>query len=78
MFDPKKAALLILGHGKDEGEEAPADEGPSGADALSAAFDLLKAGKKVEAYDAFRAAVESCGAEPEGEMDKDPAADAGY
>ncbi len=74
MLDTKKAAGEILsGLDKDEGPEVE-DMGPSGADALSAAFDLLKAGKKAEAYDAFRAAVESCGAGPE----EDPEADAGY
>ncbi len=64
MFDPKKAALLILSH---KGEESPKDDedGSSGPGALKAMFAALKAGDDTEAYDAFRAAVQSCGSDEE-------------
>lgn len=65
MFDPKKAALLILSkgdHGDMGGDEEKSEEGDgsSGSEALKAMFSALKSGNEEEAYDAFRAAVQSC------------------
>jgi hypothetical protein len=69
MFDPKKAALLILAKGK--GEDSPEESGPSGMEAFSAMMDAFQKGDKQTAYDAFRAAVESCGSEDGGGMESD-------
>lgn len=63
MFDPKKAALLILSKGEHGGEEMSEEDGSSGPSALKAMFAALKAGNEEEAYDAFRAAVQSCGSD---------------
>jgi hypothetical protein len=62
MMDLKKAAADILAKrgGGGDGESSDSD-GSSGPGALSAMFAALKAGKDAEAYDAFRAAVQSCG-----------------
>jgi len=62
MFDPKKAALLILSKG-DHGDEESEEDGSSGPAALKAMFSALKDGNADEAYDAFRAAVQSCGSD---------------
>lgn len=62
MFDPKKAALLILSKGEHGGEETEED-GTGGPAALKAMFSALKSGNEEEAYDAFRAAVQSCGSD---------------
>lgn len=61
MFDPKKAALLILSKGEHGGESE--EDGSSGPAALKAMFSALKDGNADEAYDAFRAAVQSCGSD---------------
>lgn len=62
MFDPKKAALLIVsGHGKEGGDDMESEDGSSGPEALKAVFDAMKSGDFEVAYDAFRAAVQSCG-----------------
>lgn len=63
MFDPKKAALLILSKGGGEGEESMSEDGSSGPDALKAAFEAMKKGDYEVAYDAFRVAVQSCGSD---------------
>lgn len=61
MFDPAKAALLILSGGESEEEDTEKEDGSGGPAALRAMFLALRDGKDNEAYDAFRAAVESCG-----------------
>ncbi len=64
MFDPKKAALLILAKGKtdesDKMEGMHEEDGSDGEDALKAAFEAMKKGDYSTAYDAFRVAVQSC------------------
>lgn len=75
MFDPNKAALLILSkkHGMDEGDDAGDEQdgmGKDGPDALKAAFKAMQDGDFDVAYDAFRAAVASCDAE--GDDDQKP------
>lgn len=60
MFDPQKAALLILAKGKGESAE---ESGPTGKEAFAAMMNAFKDGDTETAYDAFRAAVESCAAE---------------
>jgi TolA-binding protein len=66
MFDPKKAALLIVSkHGEPDGDEEDmgAEDGSMGPEALKAAFESMKKGDYNAAYDAFRAAVHSCGSD---------------
>lgn len=69
MFDPKKAALLILakkdkggdeesGAGGYDGEQDPSSLKP--ADALRAMYEAMKAGNFDKAADAFKAAYEAC------------------
>lgn len=67
MFDPKKAAMLILSKkDADEGDEdMGSEDGGSGPEALKAAFEAMKKGDYSVAYDAFRAAVQSCGSDEE-------------
>ena len=62
MFDPKKAALLILSKGE-HGESGESSDGSSGPEALKAAFEAMKKGDYEVAYDAFRVAVQSCGSD---------------
>lgn len=62
MFDPKKAALLILSKG-DHGDQEEESDGSSGPEALKAAFEAMKKGDYEVAYDAFRVAVQSCGSD---------------
>ncbi len=68
MFDPKKAAMLILSK-RDEPdgdeEDMGSEDGGSGPEALKAAFEAMKKGDYSVAYDAFRAAVQSCGSDEE-------------
>lgn len=64
MFDPKKAAMLIISskHDDPEGDEGNMSEedGSAGPGALKAVFEAMKKGDEDAAYDAFRAAVMSC------------------
>lgn len=65
MFDPKKAALLILskgGHDEPDGDEG-SEDGSGGPEALKAAFEAMQKGDFDVAYDAFRVAVQSCGSD---------------
>lgn len=60
MFDPKKAALLILSKGSKGAEDAEESMDPVGPEALKAAFEAMQKGDFSVAYDAMRAAVQSC------------------
>ncbi len=68
MFDPKKAALLILSgkHGEEEGGD-PEEGGANGPEALKAVFEAARKGDFDAAYDALRAVVETCSSDNEGE-----------
>lgn len=65
MFDPKKAAMLIVSKSGSsgssrEGVEVGEEDVSGGTGALQAMFDALKKGDMEVAYDAFRVAVQSC------------------